>query len=166
MEPKTTGPPREIEVLIENEVAYISLADHARVESGELERLLAPLNKGTRFSRWRNHAVKVFHGARGDSDLLLALALVALLDGAGTEATRTEDAAHIARNLPPSFPWGTPASVEWARQRRAFAASMGVDSDTAFRQLRLIRFRGHLPRGGYDVHNARHETETASAQLH
>ena len=30
----------------------------------------------------------------------------------------------------------------------------------------LIRFGGHLPRGGYDVDHARHEAETDSAQLH
>ena len=32
--------------------------------------------------------------------------------------------------------------------------------------LRLIRFRGQFPKGGYDVHDGRHETEAAPAQLH
>ena len=30
----------------------------------------------------------------------------------------------------------------------------------------LIRFRGHFPREGYDVHDARDETETNPTQLH
>jgi len=29
----------------------------------------------------------------------------------------------------------------------------------------LIRFRGHFPKGGYDVHNGRDETETNPTQL-
>ena len=32
--------------------------------------------------------------------------------------------------------------------------------------LGLIRFGGHLPRGGYDVQHGRPETETSPAQLH
>jgi hypothetical protein len=30
----------------------------------------------------------------------------------------------------------------------------------------LIRFRGHFPKGGYDVHDGRHETEAESAEFH
>ena len=29
--------------------------------------------------------------------------------------------------------------------------------DSLLIELRLIRFRGHLPKGGYDVHNGRDE---------
>jgi transposase len=32
--------------------------------------------------------------------------------------------------------------------------------------LALIRFGGHLPKGGYDVHNGRHEDETNATELH
>jgi hypothetical protein len=32
--------------------------------------------------------------------------------------------------------------------------------------LRLIRFRGHFRKGGYDVHDDRHETKTEPAELH
>ena len=32
--------------------------------------------------------------------------------------------------------------------------------------LGLIRFGGHLPRGGYDVTHAGHEAEADSARLH
>jgi hypothetical protein len=30
----------------------------------------------------------------------------------------------------------------------------------------LIRFGGHLPKGGYDVHNGGNEKPTASAAVH
>ena len=33
-------------------------------------------------------------------------------------------------------------------------------------EVGLIRFRGHFPREGYDVHDARDETETNPTQLH
>jgi hypothetical protein len=34
-----------------------------------------------------------------------------------------------------------------------------------FSRLGLIRFRGHFPKGGYDVHDGRDETETNPTQL-
>jgi hypothetical protein len=30
----------------------------------------------------------------------------------------------------------------------------------------LIRFRGHFPKGGYDVHDDPHDEETTATQLH
>jgi hypothetical protein len=32
-----------------------------------------------------------------------------------------------------------------------------------FRRMRLIRFRGHLPKGGYDVPNGQHDAKPAAA---
>ena len=41
----------------------------------------------------------------------------------------------------------------------------GTDVRTLDQGLRLIRFRGHFPKGGYDVHDGRPEEKTSASQL-
>ena len=71
------------------------------------------------------------------------------------------------KNVIISGVWYTGADVPSARDfgpgSVQFRGRLSFDAPTL---LRLIRFRGQFPRGGYDVHDGRHKTETASAQLH
>jgi transposase len=71
----------------------------------------------------------------------------------GAKRTITDDQVEqvIVRTLE-STPRG---ATHWSTREMAKAVG-----------LRLIRFRGHFPRGGYDVHDGRHETEAAPPQLH
>jgi len=45
------------------------------------------------------------------------------------------------------------------------AGAMGGIINLLSRRLRLIRFRGHFPKGGYDVHDGRSKKETSTTQL-
>jgi AAA domain len=99
---------------------------------------------------------RAIKAALRDSDHSKRAIEAALKTGAKTGALATKDGPNNGTL------YFLPVSVPVSRS----VPSVSRNTTPTSVPVRLIRFRGHFPRGGYDVHDGRHETEAAPPQLH
>ena len=91
--------------------------------------------------------------------VLVAIVLVRQSQGFDTAAKTVRDELKAGREE---------AQQAAARQREELGASLKAGNDTLVRSLEslgtlgLIRFRGHVPKGGYDVHDAQDDEVPAT----